>query len=311
MKKVFVVFISAILIASFLLLSCNKSTPTYPVQTITPLPTRTATVTPVVSATITRTSTEVSTSSSTPTITATVTATITVTMTSTPNYGTLSGNLVLPAAQNGVIYTVLVDTDMNFANGINTMIMGLCGSSASVPYSLTITPGSYYVYALVKTAGCAECPPEAGDYLGWLGAVYPANPAAANTVITANNTLSGQNINMVQAVNNVYGSVITSTNCDTKNILIAADTDADPAAGVFYLKVAPVSGTTGIGPYYYSYGALCYFPGSFYFTALIASNGHALPGAPEPGDFAGNTGAHTIDPAVSNGPFDITTILMP
>ena len=316
MKK-YAVIVLSVLFLVVVLFSCSKTSPISPAPTSTQAaintPTITRTATNVAStATVTPTKTQAA-----PTATATMTSTradsptATSTPTLTPDFGTVSGNLVLPAAQNGIICQVVIDTDMNFGNGITNIFNGVCGSSVNVPYSVTAPAGTYYVYAIVKTVGCPQCPPEQGDYLGWDGATYPASPLAANVVVTANTPAINQDITMVQAVNNVFGTINTSADCDGKNMIIFADTDTDPSSGVFYMKVAPVTGSQPGPPWSFTYGMLCYFPGNFYITTEISVDGHALPGAPETGDFVGQTGPVAVDPALSNGPFDINTMIMP
>lgn len=292
MKKSAIIFLAFVLALATLLFSCKKNNPSSP-SGIT------------CTATITTTSTKTtSTATATPTSTATATPTVTATIDS----GTVSGNLILPSAQPGTMYEVLIDTDMDFGNGITNMTIGYCGASANVPYSITAPAGTYYVYAVVKTVSCTTCPPEAGDYLGRVGSTYPAYPGSANVPVTNTVNLTGQDITMVQGVNNVTGSITTSANCDGKNMILIASTALDPNNGVFYDKVMTISGSTGTGPYTFNYSMLACFPGSFYFIVQVATDGHALPGAPEAGDFVGDTGPQTIDPTISNGPYNFTTI---
>jgi hypothetical protein len=226
-------------------------------------------------------------------------------------YGTISGNIVLPTdeAQNGMTWEVLVDTDLNHANGVTNIGLGTCGTNESVPYSITVAAGSYYVYAVVKTQSQLTYPPIAGDYVGVRGTDWPAYPASSNVTVVNGQTSSGTDINMVMASNNVYGTLTMPLNADGLDYLIMMDNDGDGSnGGVDYLDfqiVAGMSGTT------YDYGALALFPGTWYIVAQVDVNTSGLPGNPAGGDYAGLTGPHVMDPTTINGPFDITLSTMP
>ncbi|MCE5300008.1 MAG: hypothetical protein LLG37_03920 [Spirochaetia bacterium] len=294
------------LFALVLLFSCSKNNPTTPEPTETPTVYLSATITPTStdSPTQSMTPTVTSTASDSPTFTVSPTSTATATATNTPEHPTISGNLVLPSPHQGVVWEVIVDTDMNFNNGIINMAMGTCGSSSNVPYSVTAPAGTYYMYALVKTVGVLTSPPIAGDYLGWYGATYPDNPSEASAVFTADSELSGQDMTMVLAQNNVAGTLTLPANAEGKQMLLAIHPTTDPSEGVFYLALENISGSTGTT---LPYQALCYMPGTFYITVQISSNGNTLPRAPIAGDYVGQLSPPAVmEPENDNQPLNIT-----
>jgi len=245
----------------------------------------------------------------TPQNTATVTATMTITATptKTPDYGTLSGSIELPAGQGqpGSVWQVIVDTDKNFANDIECTINGVCGASVSIPYSVTLPAGTYYVYAIVKVQSSLTQPPVQGDYLGIYGNTYPDTPASANVAITVNNTASNIDIDMTLASDNVSGTLTMPASADGKNIIIFLDDDGDTGnGGISYYQITQISGMGGGTTY--SYTALCVFTGSYYITALVDNDGSGLPGAPTAGDYGGLSIQHGMTEDAANGPFNFT-----
>jgi hypothetical protein len=284
-------------------ISCKKTTPTAGPQNTATI-TRTAIISPT--ATITPTQT------ASPTITETTTITPTATVTSTANYGIITGNLVLPGAQSGYTYEVLVDTDLNFSNGIVNMAVGLCGGSANVPYSVTVPAGStYFVYAVVKTVSPPQFPPQAGDYVGVCGILWPATFGAPYVTVVDGLTTASQDITMVLAADNVHGTLDFSSLSaqDGKQYLIMLDDDGNGGnGGVSYLNIKTIPGGTGTS---LVYGALCLFPGSYHITAQIDVNSSGLPGAPNGGDYVQASGPFTMDPTISNGPYDMSLIAIP
>ncbi len=224
--------------------------------------------------------------------------------TATPVGGTISGNIILPAAELGVTWQVLVDTDMNFNNGITNMVVGICPLGAtSIPYSVTAPAGTYYVYALVKTAGALTSPPIAGDLLGWDGALYPASPSSAGVILNSQQQLAGQNITMVAATSNVSGTITMPANANGLPIILIISPTTNPAVAEFYVNVTPVAGMTGTT---YNYSTLCYMPGSFYITAQVSGDGSGLPRPPKTGDYVGQSVQETMDPTLSNGPYNFS-----
>jgi hypothetical protein len=340
MKK-FTVYATAILVfmitALFLASGCSKKIiPTQPpdstktfTATITATPVISATASPTASPTLTATATDTDTpqdtATDTPMDTATFTRTVTctdtaippatdtatATATTTPAYGTITGNLVLASAQGGYTYEVLVDTDLNFSNGIINLAVGTCPAALNVPYSVTVPAGTYYVYAMIKTASAPQYPPAAGDYLGTFGATYPAFPASANVSAALGAVTSGIDIDMVLAPGNLHGTLIMPANADGKNMLIALDDDGNVAnGGISVLDLITISGMAGNT---YVYDILCPFPGTYYIFAMVDNDATGLPGAPTTGDYLSfvPSGPHVIDPSISNGPFNVTLTAFP
>lgn len=82
----------------------------------------------------------------------------------------LSGTLTLPATADGKTFAVILDTDTDGGNGYLSAVMGVCGSSTSVSYSMLCPiPGYYHLYAVVDNTGFMSGGggPTTGDYVGY------------------------------------------------------------------------------------------------------------------------------------------------
>jgi hypothetical protein len=234
--------------------------------------------------------------SGTPTPQSSPTITPTVTRTSTPAGGSVAGNLVLPSAQTGITWQVLVDTNTNFADGIVNMALGTCGISSNVPYSVTAPAGTYYVYAVVKTASELTQPPVQGDYIGSLGATWPAWSASANLAVIEGSMAFNADINMVLAANNVTGNITFPAAADLSNILLALDSDNDGSnGGISFMSINQIPNGTGTT---YGYGLLVLSAGNWYIYGMVDNDASGLPGAPTAHDFVGIVGPVSMDPAV-------------
>jgi len=156
MKKLFLLLLTVFTVVLFVIFGCSKSeSPTSP-ATVTPTPTFT----------------QVPTSTSVPTTNV-----------------NLSGTLNLPSVANGKSYKVVVDNDTNISNGVVAALIGVCGSSTSIDYSMEITAGTYYVYAFVDVNNSGLTSAGGLDYYG----IYGGEPGT-QIVIPATSV----NINLTQ-----------------------------------------------------------------------------------------------------------------
>lgn len=136
MKRLFLFLITVFTVVLFVIFGCSKSeSPTKPTtQTATPIVTQV------------------------PTSTAVPTANVNI-----------SGTLYLPFVANGKQYKVVVDNDTNISNGVEAELIGVCGSSTAIDYSMAVTAGTYYVYAFVDVNNSGLISAGGLDYYGIYG----------------------------------------------------------------------------------------------------------------------------------------------
>jgi len=80
----------------------------------------------------------------------------------------VQGNLLLPFAAEGKTYRVMIDYDNDGANGCVINTTDVCGSEATVAYTIHGVPkGTYYLYAVVWVIGEVDKAPLSGDYFGY------------------------------------------------------------------------------------------------------------------------------------------------
>ena len=282
MKRIMTAVLVVLLGIYFVSSGCKSSTPSDP-------------ETPANTATVTLTRTVSPTASVTPSITPTAT------LTSTPDYAAISGTISLPNGVNrqGKTYQVLIDTDMDFTNGITAMVYGVYGSSESMPYSVTVPAGSYYAYSLVKVFSANNQPPVDGDYLGIHGAAYPSLPSSPTLNCSAGQVYAGTNIAMTEAVNNVSGTITMPGDVSGVEMILFIDNDQDPGnGGVMYYKIENVTTSSST----YAYAAVCVFPGDYYINVMVDNSGGGLPAAPASGDYVGVNGPFTMTSDNASGP---------
>jgi len=164
------------------------------------------------------------------------------TPTNTPVPGTIAGTLTGLPVSNGY-YVVYVDTDLNIGNGIVTKVEGLYNTgSGSQAYSVTVTGGTFYVYAILDTDYNGA--PDAGDYLGVHGATYPSYPANKN--VSVNGNIATADITMAAAIANMYGAITLPMSVSNKQYKIIVDLDGNYTTINDYLtfETALVAGDT-------------------------------------------------------------------
>jgi len=218
----------------------------------------------------------------------TFTPTLTYTPTNTPTtatYGTISGNLILPAAQNGKRWSVLVDNDLNPMNGAYEN-EGICGSSTTVPYSVTAPAGTYYVYVWVDANGTGDEGADAGDYFGSYGATYPNFPSSPNVTVTNGSSTTGKDITLKVGNANVTCVVNFPADAGGADGACLADNDLDGGNGFLskdYQQV--INGTS------YTFHLCVPLPGNYYFLAFIDKvDPPDINSGPQTGDYYGAYG---------------------
>jgi len=224
------------------------------------------------------------------------------TPTNTPAPGTISGVLSgLPA--NIAPYTVFVDNDLNKANGTITEVSGTYSSgNGTQPYSVTVTGGTYYVYAFLDLNYNGI--PEPLEYFGVYGATYPAYPGAPN--VSVNGGIITADITMVSATANCYGTITLPADGAGNTYTIIADLDGDGNTTDDFITMvsSTVSGTS------LPYLILIPFPCSFYIYCVVDMDGSG--GSPNTGDFVGIYGGFPGTPititdlSVLNGPYNFS-----
>jgi hypothetical protein len=82
----------------------------------------------------------------------------------------VSGTLTIPAAANGKIWAVFIDTDTDPDNGHVATVNGHAGSGTTVDYDLgKVAGGTYFVFAAVCVVSDCENDLVDGDYFGYYG----------------------------------------------------------------------------------------------------------------------------------------------
>ncbi len=244
-----------------------------------------------------------------PTFTPTNTVVPTVTPTPGSN-GTIAGNLYLPSAQNGDVWWIGADNDLNPINGLAGGKTGYCGTSTTVPYTIQVPAGTYYVYAWIDANGSMQDGCDVGDYFGSYGATYPNFPASPNVVVVTGNTTNNININMGVGVANVSCTVNYNPDATGADGGCAADNDYDGGNGYMSIHYVPYlpSGTS------YTFQLCVPLPGMYYFYSLIDKvDPPDIFQGPNTGDFYGIYGSPTavyINPANSYS-FTFNTNVIP
>lgn len=218
----------------------------------------------------------------------TFTSTTTYTPTNTPTtatFGTVSGNLILPAVQNGKNWSVIIDNDLNPLNGAYQNL-GTCGSSTTVPYSVTAPAGTYYVYAKVDANATGDGGPDAGDYFGSYGATYPNFPSSPNVTVTNGSLTTGKDINLQIGNANVTCVVNFPADAGGADGVCFADTDLDGGNGFLskdYQQI--INGTS------YTFHLCVPLPGNYYLVAFIDKvDPPDIYSGPQTGDYLGAYG---------------------
>ncbi len=163
------------------------------------------------------------------------------TPTNTPAPGTIAGTLTGLPDSNGY-YVMYVDTDLNMGNGIVTKVEGSYTGAGSQAYSVTVTGGTFYVYAILDVNYNGI--PDVGDYLGVYGATYPSYPTNKNVSVNGNTATAY--ISMASAIVNMYGTITLPASVMNKQYRIIVDLDGNLATTNDFLtgEIAMVAGDT-------------------------------------------------------------------
>lgn len=243
-----------------------------------------------------------------PTFTPTNTAIPTITPTQI-TAGTITGNLILPAAQNGDMWWIGVDDDLNPLNGLKANAEGLCGASTNVPYTINNVPaGTYYVYAWIDANGSQMDGCDVGDYFGVYGATYPNFPGAPNVTVIGGNTTSNININMGVGNANVTCKVNFPGDAAGADGGCVVDNDTDGGNGYLSLHFVPSfpSGTS------YTFQLCVPLPGTYYIYSLVDKvDPPDINQGPQSGDYFGQYPTAVYIIPSNNYSFTFNTTIVP
>ncbi|ACL70752.1 Ig-like domain-containing protein [Halothermothrix orenii] len=90
----------------------------------------------------------------------------------------VNGTITLPEVATG-FYIVFIDTDTDSGNGQEAFIAGEYTNKDQISYSASVTPGTYYVYAMVDLDNNSEYV----EAMGYYGVTPPDIPGEPNAVI--------------------------------------------------------------------------------------------------------------------------------
>ncbi|MCX8094360.1 MAG: hypothetical protein N3E50_09390 [Candidatus Goldbacteria bacterium] len=231
----------------------------------------------------------------------------TSTATVIPSYGTVKGTLNLPTPAVGKNYYIyLFDSFEGFSHAEATTY-GVCGAGVSIPYSITVSAGSYYMVVIIDTDNNGmSLSPNPGDYVGVYGVTWPQWPVSANVIIS-NGQILNYDIDLVTGFANVSGYVNVYSMAPGKNFYIFVDNDTNPVNSnhVAYSNIILSDGVLSV-----DYSLLVLIPGTYYIYAGVDVNDSGLPF--NSGDQLGNWGVcgcnPTNPPASANANINISIV---
>jgi len=137
----------------------------------------------------------------------------------------VTGSITLPAAQTGKTIMVAFYSSLADLGSPNNTFTGTCTSNP-MPYSLTVSAGSYYIIAVVDVDNNSMyLSPNAGDYVGVYGVTWPAWPASKNAAVST--TTSAFDLTLVTAVNNISGTITIPSDQTGKEFWVFLDQDTN------------------------------------------------------------------------------------
>jgi hypothetical protein len=109
---------------------------------------------------------------------------------STQTNNVVKGTLTMPAPAPGKEVFVLVDNDIDGANGYLHIRSDSLGQGTTQEYSFSnIPPGAYYIYSIVTIVSDSLGLPMTGDYFGIYGGTTANPPANPNATIPNEGTV--------------------------------------------------------------------------------------------------------------------------
>ncbi len=208
----------------------------------------------------------------TPTCTYTKTPVILPTLTSTT--GIIHGVLNLPGNSEGKKYYIFLFSSFNGFFNSEIQISGICGTGNNIPYSISIPEGSYYLVAYVDVDNNGTLfSPNAGDYVGVYGTLWPLWPDNANINISNGEELIC-NVNLVTGFDNVTGSINLYEPAPNKICQIFIDKDTEQLNTNYVVKkeIFIIDNSISI-----NYSMLVLIPGNYYIYAGIDIDNSGLP----------------------------------
>ncbi len=204
----------------------------------------------------------------------------------------VTGNLNLPGAQNGKAFKVSYYSSLSdLSNPVNSL-SGTCGASATVPYSLTVSAGSYYITAVVDVdSNTFFFSPNAGDYLGVYGTTWPVWPGSKNAAVSSGS--SSFDVNLVTASNNLSGTITIPADQAGKQYWVLVDQDTNGGNSNYAaLQMGNLPSGTAI-----PFAVVVMVPGTYYLYGGVNMDSS---GPPVTGDYIGFYGVSS--PPYYNSP---------
>ncbi|MFP4467135.1 MAG: hypothetical protein ACLFP1_08795 [Candidatus Goldiibacteriota bacterium] len=208
----------------------------------------------------------------------------------TPVPGIISGNLLLPEPLEGRHFKVIVDTDLHIEENA-AEYTGVCGAGVSIPYSVTITPGNYYIYTFINEDGDYSNPPVQGDYIGIYGGDWPSLiPESANLLLEEGEEIQADDIAMAQAYNNMTGTVTIPEPAQGHEYIIMLDAGPQMGEGISGIARGFISEAGSA----FDYELLFPFPGDYAVYGFVDITGSGIENGFEKGDYGGGDGEKII-----------------
>lgn len=231
--------------------------------------------------------------------TATPTATVTSTATAVI---VVTGNITMPALQTGRTIRVSFYSSLADLSSPDNSFTGTCTANP-MPYSLTLSAGSYYAVAVVDVDNNSmTLSPNAGDYAGVYGAVWPAWPGAKNAAVSASSTAF--DISLVTAGNNITGTITIPADQTGKQFWVLLDQDTN-GGNSNYAAIEMVACPAGTA---IPYGMVVLIPGTYYlYGGVNVDNSN---GPPNSGDYIGFYGVsapYYASPSSPNVTIDVAS----
>ncbi len=196
------------------------------------------------------------------------------------NNGNVSVLLKMPAGAMGKPYRIWFNNSYNMSAGMQAQadFSGFCADNSNEVFVQgNVAQGEYYIYAYVDVSTTGM--PNAGDYIGVYGALYPQ-------VMTQKTALPGAFvIDMAEASNNTGGNITGAGSLTfTASAYVGVLTDLYDASAAHSYYMGTASGD-------FSYSLFVPFSGKYIIVAMISPAGVMNPTAPgNMVGFAGNTG---------------------
>ncbi|HDT15088.1 MAG TPA: hypothetical protein ENN55_02650, partial [Firmicutes bacterium] len=211
------------------------------------------------------------------------------TPTNTPVPGVIEGTVYLPEPCEGKIIRVIVDEDFNFGT-VKKEYHGVCGPGNEAGYSITVTPGSYYVYAFVMEGDDYSMPPVAGDYIGVYGGEWPSVFPASPNLHLSEGGFETADMTAAAGYSNMTGTVEIPSSCVGCEYIIILDAGPNEMGeGISGIARGFIAGSEDT----FDYELLFPFPGTYALYGFVDKSGTGIESGVRTGDYIGGDGEKT------------------